>query len=265
MARVLSRRERVRPSIEVELLEPARRPPPGCHLPTSAPRIPTLRDRWRRVGTPAGRRHPLDKVARWRPTETIPVPEGLFTAAGLLGGQCGAWRSSPLPAGPDLSMVRPRRGERGGAVHRGDPVGLDGGDGRRPPATPGTSPTASGWWSFPRSLRVVSRLTESDPARLAAGQPMALVVVPSASTPTGVDRLTYGFAPRHDGGVEVAGVGIHPFGRFGATDGHRHGRRWRCAPRWPRPAWHGRVPGRLLRHRLRRGRVGPQGAGRASA
>ena len=36
--------------------------------------------------------------------------------------------------------------------------------------------------------------------------------------------------------VAIIGVGLHPFGRFGAEVGHRHGRRRRSAPRWPTPA-----------------------------
>ena len=65
--------------------------------------------------------------------------------------------------------------------------------------------------------------------------------------------------------VEIAGVGIHPFGRFGdksvVDDGRRGGARG-VARRRRRPR---RLPGRVLRHRLQRRRRRPQGADRARA
>ena len=47
---------------------------------------------------------------------------------------------------------------------------------------------------LPEGLRVVSRLTEPDPTRLAAGQPMHMVVVP-VRVDDGHDVTTYAFAP----------------------------------------------------------------------
>ena len=63
------------------------------------------------------------------------------------------------------------------------------------------------------ALRVVGRLTEPDPSRLAAGQPMRVVV---ERLPGDLDM--WAFAPEACDadmtGVEIVGVGLHPFGRF---------------------------------------------------
>ena len=63
---------------------------------------------------------------------------------------------------------------------------------------------------------MVTRLTEADPARLSAGQPMDMVVVPVRVDDDGRRVVTYAFAPRGEPmtDVDIAGVGIHPFGRF---------------------------------------------------
>jgi hypothetical protein len=42
---------------------------------------------------------------------------------------------------------------------------------------------------------VEARLTESDPARLAIGQPMRLAIVPYAVRPDGTQVLTFAFSP----------------------------------------------------------------------
>jgi len=48
---------------------------------------------------------------------------------------------------------------------------------------------------LPEGLRVVTRLTEPDPARLASGQPMAMVVVPVHTGDDGRPVVTYAFSP----------------------------------------------------------------------
>jgi uncharacterized OB-fold protein len=63
-----------------------------------------------------------------------------------------------------------------------------------PPGYGGAVPYGFGVVELPEGLRVISRLTEPDPARLSAGQAMRLVVVP---VQVDEDRqvLTYAFAP----------------------------------------------------------------------
>ena len=48
---------------------------------------------------------------------------------------------------------------------------------------------------LPEGLRVISRLTESDPARLRAGQPMRLVVDVLHVDDEGRQVVTYAFGP----------------------------------------------------------------------
>ena len=59
-----------------------------------------------------------------------------------------------------------------------------------PPGYPGEVPYGFGVVELPEGLRVVSRLTEGDPARLGAGQAMQLVLVELAD-----DVTTYAFSP----------------------------------------------------------------------
>ena len=64
-----------------------------------------------------------------------------------------------------------------------------------PPGYRGDVPYGFGVVELPEGLRVIGRLTEPDPARLSAGQPMRVVVVP---VQVDEDRqvLTYAFAPQ---------------------------------------------------------------------
>ncbi|HLN42892.1 MAG TPA: OB-fold domain-containing protein, partial [Acidimicrobiales bacterium] len=64
-----------------------------------------------------------------------------------------------------------------------------------PPGYRGEVPYGFGVVELPEGLRVVSRLTETDPARLSAGQPMRLVVVPVQVDEDG-QVLSYAFAPQ---------------------------------------------------------------------
>jgi uncharacterized OB-fold protein len=48
---------------------------------------------------------------------------------------------------------------------------------------------------LPEGLRVVTRLTEADPGRLHAGQPMRLVLVPVGEDDDGRAVVTYAFSP----------------------------------------------------------------------
>ncbi|HUO48652.1 MAG TPA: OB-fold domain-containing protein, partial [Acidimicrobiales bacterium] len=60
---------------------------------------------------------------------------------------------------------------------------------------------------LPEGVRVVTRLTEPDPGRLAAGQPMALVVVPLHTADDGRTVTTFAFAPAPAPAPAPAGTG----------------------------------------------------------
>jgi uncharacterized OB-fold protein len=65
-----------------------------------------------------------------------------------------------------------------------------------PPGYRGDTPYGFGVVELPEGLRVVSRLTEADPARLSAGQAMTLVVEPVYVDDEGRRVVSYAFAPR---------------------------------------------------------------------
>ena len=64
-----------------------------------------------------------------------------------------------------------------------------------PPGYRGEVPYGFGVVELPEGVRVVSRLTEADPAALRAGQFMELVVVPLHVDDDGNEVVTYAFAP----------------------------------------------------------------------
>jgi uncharacterized OB-fold protein len=64
-----------------------------------------------------------------------------------------------------------------------------------PPGYRGEVPYGFGVVELPEGVRVVTRLTEADPARLVAGQSMSLVVVPVDVDDAGHQVVTYAFAP----------------------------------------------------------------------
>jgi uncharacterized OB-fold protein len=64
-----------------------------------------------------------------------------------------------------------------------------------PPGYQGDTPFGMGVVELPEGIRVITRLTESDPGRLAQGQPMELRVVPLHVTAEGDDVVTFAFAP----------------------------------------------------------------------
>ena len=55
-------------------------------------------------------------------------------------------------------------------------------------------PFGVGIVELPEGVRVIGRLTESDPAALVAGQPMELRVVPLRTDASGNDVVTFAFA-----------------------------------------------------------------------
>ncbi len=64
-----------------------------------------------------------------------------------------------------------------------------------PPGYLGDVPYGMGVVELPEGIRVITRLTESDPAALQAGQPMELRVVPLHRDDEGTEVVTFAFAP----------------------------------------------------------------------
>ena len=64
-----------------------------------------------------------------------------------------------------------------------------------PPGYDGVVPFGVGVVELPEGLRVITRITESDPARLEFGQPMRLVVAPLHTDDDGTEVVTYAFEP----------------------------------------------------------------------
>jgi uncharacterized OB-fold protein len=64
-----------------------------------------------------------------------------------------------------------------------------------PPGYEGEIPYGLGVVELPEGIRVITRLTESDPAALAFGQAMVLRVVPLHADADGNDVVTFAFAP----------------------------------------------------------------------
>jgi uncharacterized OB-fold protein len=67
-----------------------------------------------------------------------------------------------------------------------------------PPGYEGEVPFGMGVVELPEGVRVITRLTESDPHALAPGEAMELRVVPLHGDPEGNDVVTYAFAPVED-------------------------------------------------------------------
>jgi uncharacterized OB-fold protein len=64
-----------------------------------------------------------------------------------------------------------------------------------PPGYRGEVPYGFGVVELPEGLRVVSRLSEADPGRLRAGQPVHLVLETLHTDDDGRSVVTYAFAP----------------------------------------------------------------------
>ena len=124
------------------------------------------------------------------------VREGLFTDGNppaLLGSRCTVCGRTHFPradtcpycASPDPEPVElsPR-----GTLWAWTAVTAP------PPGYRGKVPFGFGVVELPEGVRVITRLTESDPAALSEGQTMELRVVPMHTDDEGNDVVTYAFA-----------------------------------------------------------------------
>jgi uncharacterized protein len=127
----------------------------------------------------------------------VPVREGLFSdgdAPVLLGSRCTACGAHHFPAHqtcPYCSAdgVEQCRLSRTGVLWAWTAVNA------APPGYRGEVPYGFGVVELAEGIRVVSRLTETDPALLRAGQAMALVVVPLHVDDEDRQITTFAFAP----------------------------------------------------------------------
>jgi uncharacterized protein len=151
----------------------------------------------------------------------VPVAGGLFTWPAeeprLIGAQCSACGLVGFPAGPPClrcgsdqftEKLLPDRGTLWTFTTQNF----------RPPSPPydgaGTAesfqPFALGYVELPGEVVVEARLTEPDPARLAIGQPMRLVIVPYTVGADGTEVMTFAFAPAGDENPASASPGDPP-------------------------------------------------------
>jgi uncharacterized protein len=134
------------------------------------------------------------------------VTDGLFTQGetpALIGGRCGSCARFHFP----LSSTCPYCAEP-----ETEPVELSR-EGRLwawtavtapPPGYSGEIPYGFGVVELPEGIRIVTRLTEPDPARLELGQPMHMVLEAVGVDEEGGEVLTYAFSPQARGaGAEV--------------------------------------------------------------
>lgn len=135
----------------------------------------------------------------------VPVAEGIFTMPpeepALIGGQCAdcelitfPQQSSCARCGSTATAARRlgRRGTLWAWTIQSFP----------PPSPPYTGPSGAdfvpfgvGFVELPGEVRVESRLTVNDPARLRNGMELELVLVPFGTDGDGNERLTFAFAP----------------------------------------------------------------------
>lgn len=145
---------------------------------------------------------PPDRSVRWRPvTPARPIAEGLFTLDGdtirLVGGHSpssGRYHfpraaACPYTGADDVEAVE--LSDRG-TLWAWTAVTIP------PPGYAGEVPYGFGVVELPEGLRVVTRLTETDPSRLEAGQSMRLVADVVATDDDGAEVVTWAFAPAED-------------------------------------------------------------------
>ena len=127
----------------------------------------------------------------------VPVRDGLFSATEpprLLGSRCRACGSHLFPRADTCAYC---------ASADTAPVELSGRGTlwawtavtTAPPGYGGEVPYGLGVVELPEGVRVVTRLTESDPGRLVTGQPVELVVVPLHDGEDGRPVVSFAFAP----------------------------------------------------------------------
>jgi uncharacterized protein len=132
-------------------------------------------------------------------SEAAPVHAGLFEDdddgnAHLLGSRCRGCGRSHFPRAASCPFCGSDDVE---AVALSDTGTLWGWTAvtSAPPGYEGPVPFGFGVVELPEGLRVITRVEEPDPSRLAFGMPMKLVVVPLGENADGETVTTYSFSP----------------------------------------------------------------------
>jgi uncharacterized OB-fold protein len=123
-----------------------------------------------------------------------PVHEGLFTDEHLIGGRCAACSRYHFPAAAicpfcgsdDVTEVEL---SEAGTLWGWTAVTAP------PPGYGGEVPFGFGVVELPEGIRVISRLEESDPARLSFGMPLRFATAPLHTDDDGTTVVTYTFVP----------------------------------------------------------------------
>jgi len=143
----------------------------------------------------------------------VPVRPGLFTegeSPHLLGSRCRACGAHSFPRADTCPYCSSDGTEAVELSARGRLWAWTAVT-TAPPGYRGDVPYGLGVVELPEGVRVVTRLTEADPARLAAGQDVEMVLVSLHRDEDGQRVLGYAFAPRDEAtdaapGDAVAGV-----------------------------------------------------------
>jgi uncharacterized OB-fold protein len=128
-------------------------------------------------------------------TAPVNVRDGLFSPDGaLLGSRCANCGSTLFPRVDSCTYCAtedpaPVELSTNGTLWSWTAVTAP------PPGYQGEVPFGIGIVELPESVRVITRLTESDPSTLHAGQAMECRVVRLHSDADGNDVVTYAFAP----------------------------------------------------------------------
>jgi uncharacterized OB-fold protein len=130
----------------------------------------------------------------------VPVTAGLFErdadgGGRLLGGACGGCGRLHFPATRDCPYCS-AEGCTTRALSGQGTLCLFTTVINRPPGYSGEVPFGFGVVELPEGLRVIARLTETDPERLAFGMPVRLSFVPLHVDDDGRQVITYAFAPQ---------------------------------------------------------------------
>jgi uncharacterized OB-fold protein len=129
--------------------------------------------------------------------QNLPVMEGLFTledGGRLLAARCASCARWHFPASPDCPYCG-ADGCETRALSGAATLWLFTGVRNRPPGYEGEVPFGFGVVDLPEGLRIITRLTEADPAALRDGMAMRFVVAPLHVDGEGRQVLTYAFAP----------------------------------------------------------------------
>lgn len=130
-------------------------------------------------------------------TAPAPVRAGLFTDADpphLLGGRCGACGQHHFPL-HDVCPYCASEGTEAIELSATGRLWAWTAVTHPPPGYKGQVPYGFGVVELPEGLRVVTRLTEADPGRLHADQPMHMVIDPLHIDDEGRPVVVYAFAP----------------------------------------------------------------------